>query len=170
MTAIDLAIPRRRMRWWERLMEPIAASRPGSWLYVHVFCRIDPLLLRMSRGRISISLGWPILLLTHTGARSGARRRTALLYASDGDRIVLVASKAGAARNPAWYHNLKANPRCTVLAARGRSGDYEARVLEGEERARLWALANDLYAGYTAYQGRTERRIPVLALEPVPED
>ena len=166
MTTLDTAILRRRMRWWERLMEPIAASRPGGWLYIHVFCHIDPLLLRMSGGRISVSLGWPILLLTHTGARSGVARRTALLYASDGERIVLVASKAGATRNPAWYHNLTANPRCTVLA-HGRSGEYAARVVEGTERARLWALANDLYAGYTAYQGRTDRRIPVLALEPV---
>jgi deazaflavin-dependent oxidoreductase (nitroreductase family) len=167
MTTLETAVPRRRMRWWERLMEPIAASRPGAWLYIHVFCRIDPLLLRMSGGRISISLGWPILLLTHTGARTSAIRRTALLYATDGERIVLVASKGGAARNPAWYHNLTANPRCTVLAGRSRSGEYEARVVEGAERARLWALATDLYAGYRAYQGRTDRRIPVLALEPV---
>jgi deazaflavin-dependent oxidoreductase (nitroreductase family) len=165
MTTLDTAVPRRPLRWWERLMEPIAASRPGGWLYIHVFCRIDPLLLRMSGGRISLSVGWPILQLTHTGARTGERRRTALLYAADGDRIVLVASKAGATRNPAWYHNLEANPRCTVLA-RKRSGEYEAREVEGEERARMWALANDLYAGYTAYQGRTERRIPVVVLEP----
>ena len=145
-------------------MEPIAASRPGGWLYIHVFCRIDPLLLRLSRGRISISVGWPILLLTLTGARSGTRRRTALLHAADGENIVLVASKAGAARNPAWFHNLRANPQCSVLAGK-RSGDYAARVLEGAERHRAWALANDLYAGYAAYQGRTERRIPVVVLE-----
>jgi deazaflavin-dependent oxidoreductase (nitroreductase family) len=165
MTTLDTAVPRRRMRWWERLMEPIAASRPGAWLYIHLFCHIDPLLLRLSRGRVSISLGWPILLLTHTGARSGKRRRTALLYTRDGERIVLVASKAGAARNPAWFHNLAANPQCSVLAGK-RSGDYDARVLEGAERDRAWALATDLYAGYAAYQGRTERRIPVLVLEP----
>jgi deazaflavin-dependent oxidoreductase (nitroreductase family) len=165
MTTLDTAVPRRRMRWWERLMEPIAASRPGGWLYIHVFCRIDPLLLRLSRGRISISVGWPILLLTHTGARSGTRRRTALLYTADGENIVLVASKAGAARNPAWFHNLRANPQCGVLA-RGRNGDYQARILEGAERHRAWALATDLYMGYAAYQGRTARRIPVLVLEP----
>jgi deazaflavin-dependent oxidoreductase (nitroreductase family) len=165
MTTLETAVPRRRMRWWERLMEPIAASRPGAWLYVHVFCLIDPLLLRMSGGRVSVSLGWPILQLTHTGARSGERRRTALLYATDGERIVLVASKGGADHHPAWYHNLKADPLCSVLA-RGRSGDYEARVAEGTERERLWALATDLYTGYSAYQSRTDRRIPVLVLEP----
>ena len=146
-------------------MEPIAASRPGGWLYIHVFCRIDPLLLRLSRGRLSLSVGWPILLLTHTGARSGRQRRTALLYTADGENIVLVASKAGAAHNPAWFHNLKANPRCSVLAGK-RTGDYAARVLEGAERHRAWALAKDLYAGYGAYQSRTDRRIPVLVLEP----
>jgi deazaflavin-dependent oxidoreductase (nitroreductase family) len=119
----------------------------------------------LSRGRISISVGWPILLLTHTGARSGKQRRTALLYAADGENIVLVASKAGAKRNPAWFHNLKANPQCGVLAGR-RSGDYAARVLEGVERRRAWELATGLYMGYAAYQGRTDRRIPVLILEP----
>jgi deazaflavin-dependent oxidoreductase (nitroreductase family) len=165
MTTLDTAIPRRRMRWWERLMEPIAASRPGGWLYIHVFCRIDPLLLRISGGRISISVGWPILQLTHTGARSGKRRRTALLCTGDGENIVLVASKAGAARNPAWYHNLTANPECDVLAGR-RSGTYAARELHGAERDRAWALATDLYAGYAAYQSRTDRTIPLLVLEP----
>jgi deazaflavin-dependent oxidoreductase (nitroreductase family) len=96
---------------------------------------------------------------------SGTRRRTALLYTADGENVVLVASKAGAARNPAWFHNLKANPHCSVLA-RGRNGDYHARVLEGAERDRAWALANDLYAGYAVYQTRTDRKIPVLMLEP----
>jgi deazaflavin-dependent oxidoreductase (nitroreductase family) len=165
MTTLDIAVPRRKMRWWERLMEPIAASRPGSWLYIHVICHIDPLLLRLSRGRVSVSVGWPVLLLTHTGARSRKRRRTPLLYTRDGENIVLVASKAGAKRNPAWFHNLKANPHCGVLAGK-RSGDYDARVLDGAERDRAWALATDLYAGYTAYQARTQRRIPVLVLEP----
>ena len=146
-------------------MEPIAASRPGGWLYINVFCRIDPLLLRATGGRLSVSLGWPILLLEHTGARSGNRRRTALLYTADGENVVLVASKAGAVHNPAWYHNLKANPQCSVLAGK-RSGDYEARVLDGAERHRAWSLATDLYMGYAAYQGRTDRRIPVLVLEP----
>ena len=152
------------MAWWERATEPLGASRPGGWLYINVFSRIDPWLLRTSRGRVSLGLGWPVLLLTHTGARSGERRETALLYTSDGDRIVLIASKAGAPRNPAWYHNLKANPRCSVLA-RGRSGEYVAREATGEERAQLWAKATSLYAGYDAYQGRTGRRIPVVVLE-----
>lgn len=146
-------------------MEPLAATRAGAWLYVNAFCRVDPWLLKRSGGRVSISLGWPILLLGHTGARSGAGRETALLYATDGERIVLVASKGGAASNPAWYHNLEAHPSCHVLA-RGRSGDYVAREVEGAERTRLWALATDLYAGYTAYQGRMARLIPVLVLEP----
>jgi deazaflavin-dependent oxidoreductase (nitroreductase family) len=165
MTTLDTAVPRRRMRWWERLMEPIAASRPGGWLYIHVFCRIDPLLLRMSGGRISVSVGWPILLLTHTGARSGKRRRTALLFTGRRREHRPRGIEGRRARNPAWYHNLKADPQCSVLAGR-RSGDYEPACLEGAERARAWALANDLYAGYTAYQTRTDRRIPVLVLEP----
>jgi deazaflavin-dependent oxidoreductase (nitroreductase family) len=78
--------------------------------------------------------------------KSGQRRSTPLLYATDGDRIVLVASKAGAAKHPAWDHNLKANPKVDVLAS-GRSGAYVAAEAQGEERTRLWEEVNDLYAG-----------------------
>jgi deazaflavin-dependent oxidoreductase (nitroreductase family) len=151
----------------EKAMEAFAASKPGGWLYVNVFSRIDPLLLRLSRGRLSISLGRPVLLLTTLGAKSGKRRSLPLLYARDGDNVVLVASKAGSTRHPAWYHNLRANPEAELLLP-GRSGTYIAREAEGEERERLWAKANDLYGGYDVYQGRAgERRIPVMVLEPV---
>jgi deazaflavin-dependent oxidoreductase (nitroreductase family) len=162
------AVPRRRLNRWERAMEDFAKSRPGGWLFVNVFNRIDPFLLKASGGRLSLAVGRPVLLLTHTGARSGERRETPLLFTADGDRIVLVASKAGAARHPAWYHNLRANPRAEVLAPGGRSGTYLAREAEGEERDRLWAAVNDLYAGYDVYQGRAgARRIPVVVLERV---
>jgi deazaflavin-dependent oxidoreductase (nitroreductase family) len=85
---------------------------------------------------------------------------------ADGERVVLVASRAGASRNPAWYHNLRANPRCRIWAT-GRSGEYAAHEAEGEERARLWKIALDRYAGYAVYQERAgDRRIPVMVLEP----
>ena len=155
----------RQLSAFERLTENFAKSRFGGWLYVTVFPHIDPALLKAPGGRFSLSVGRPILLLTHTGARSGQKRETPLLYTADGERIVLVASKAGNPKNPAWYHNLKAHPRVEVLARR-RSGSYVAREAEGEERERLWALANELYGGYDTYQGRTGgRRIPVMVLE-----
>jgi len=159
------AQPRRRqLSWAELQLERFAKSRPGGWLYVNVFNHIDTALLRLSNGRFSLSVGSPVLLLTTTGAKSDQRRSTPLLYATDGDRIVLVASKAGAAKHPAWYHNLKANPKVDVLAS-GRSGAYVATEAQGEERTRLWEEVNDLYAGYETYQQRAgARTIPVIVL------
>lgn len=151
---------------WERAMTAFAASRPGGWMFVNVFNRIDPMLLRLSGGRLSVAVGQPVLLLTTTGARSGQRRQSPLLYSTDGKRIVLVASKAGSPRHPAWYHNVMAHPDVDVLAP-GRSGRYRAREAQGEERERLWRQVNELYSGYDAYQERAgERRIPVVVLEP----
>jgi F420H(2)-dependent quinone reductase len=94
---------------------------------------------------------------------------TPLLYLADGDRIVLVASKAGAPRHPAWYHNVKANPGVEFLLRGGPKRSYAAREAEGAEREELWAKVNDLYVGYDDYQGRTGGRvIPVIVLEPHP--
>jgi deazaflavin-dependent oxidoreductase (nitroreductase family) len=81
-------------------------------------------------------------------------------------RIVLIASKAGAERHPAWYHNLIAHPEVGFTGHDGRHGRFRAREAQGPERDALWALANDLYAGYEDYQQRTGgRRIPVIVLE-----
>jgi deazaflavin-dependent oxidoreductase (nitroreductase family) len=151
---------------WERLLMRAAASRAGGWTYLNLWPRIDPWLLKRTGGRLSVSLGQPVLLLVHTGAKSGMRRETPLLFLGDGERIVLTASKAGAAHHPAWYHNLRAHPECEVVAPGGRSGRYVAREASGVERDELWAKVNDLYAGYDVYQERTGgRRIPVVVLE-----
>lgn len=107
----------------------------------------------------------PVALLTTTGARSGKERTTPLLFFHDGANVVLVASYGGNAHHPAWYHNLRANPRCELFYG-GHKGTYTAREAE-EERERLWLEANSLYRGYGIYQERTGgRRIPVLILEP----
>src|SRR2546423_5795306 len=94
----------------ERMLERFAASRPGGWFFVNLGNRIDPTLMRLSRGWVSTGMGQQVLLLTHAGARSGKQRDTPLLYMTDGEDLVLIASKAGNAKHPAWYHNLKANP------------------------------------------------------------
>jgi deazaflavin-dependent oxidoreductase (nitroreductase family) len=156
----------RRMNPLERMLERVAASRPGGWFFVNLGNRIDPTLIRISRGRLSTGLGQQVLLLTHTGARSGKRRETPLLYMTDGEDLILIASKAGNAKHPAWYHNLMANPKVEVLAPR-RSGGYTAHEAEGAERERLWAKAVDYYSGYDIYQDRAgARRIPVIVLSP----
>jgi deazaflavin-dependent oxidoreductase (nitroreductase family) len=159
---------RRPMTRWEHVKEDFAKTRVGGWWFVSVASKIDPPLLKATRGRLSTAIGSPVLLLRTRGARSGQLRETPLAYATDGDRILLVASKAGSPKHPGWYHNLRAHPEVEVIAA-GRSGRYRAREAEGEERARLWAVVNDFYAGYETYQGRAgARRIPVMVLERAP--
>lgn len=107
----------------------------------------------------------PMLLLDHVGAKSGRKRTTPLVYVSDGETLVLVASKGGNPKNPAWFHNLRANPETTVQVGAERR-QVRAHVADGEERARLWPKAVDTYSGYHGYQERTEREIPLVVLEP----
>jgi deazaflavin-dependent oxidoreductase (nitroreductase family) len=155
------------MNWLMRLVVRLASSRPGTWLYLHVFPHIDRPLLRLSRGRVSVSLGQPVVLLTTRGAKTGHLRSTPLLYVADGDSVVLIASNGGRSRHPAWYHNLRAHPEATLLVG-GRSGQYQAREVTGKERERLWKKALELYPGYATYQERAGKRvIPVMLLMPV---
>jgi len=107
----------------------------------------------------------PVLLLDHVGARSGVSRTSPLVYALDGESLVIVASKGGYPKNPAWFHNLIANPDTTVQVG-SRRRDVHARVARPEERERLWSLVVKVYGGYEAYQRRTEREIPLVMLEP----
>ena len=107
----------------------------------------------------------PMLLLDHVGAKSATKRTSPLVYGRDGENLVLVASKGGYPKNPAWFHNLRANPDTTVQVG-SRSLNVHARVAEGEERTRLWSLMVGVYAGYEGYRKRTEREIPLVVLEP----
>lgn len=106
-----------------------------------------------------------MLLLDHVGARSGVRRTVPLLYVEDGDDLVIVASKGGFPKHPAWFHNLRANPETTVQVGRERR-PVRARVARPEERERLWAKAVTAYRGYEDYAARTDREIPLVVLEP----
>ena len=109
--------------------------------------------------------GSPILLLHHVGAKSGKKRVSPLIYVPDGERVAVVASKGGVDRHPAWFHNLKANPDTVVELPREGRREVRARVTEGDERARLWDMAVEVYKPYAEYQTYTERRIPVVVLE-----
>ena len=129
--------------------------------------QLDRVLLPLSRGRLSSTFGQPVGLLETVGAKSGEPRRTPLPFLRDGERVVLIASKGGNPKHPAWYWNLRKNPRVRFLGPSGTSGEYVARVAEAEERSRLWAEAVDLYDGYSTYAQRTGGRvIPVVVLEP----
>jgi deazaflavin-dependent oxidoreductase (nitroreductase family) len=107
----------------------------------------------------------PTLLLDHVGAKSGTKRTSPLSYLADGDSYVIVASKGGYPKNPAWFYNLKANPDTTVQVRR-RKVPVRARVATDEEHDRLWPLAVAGYKGYAGYQERTDRKIPMVILEP----
>jgi len=108
--------------------------------------------------------GAPVLLLTTTGAKSGERRTTPVMYLPDGERMVIFASKAGAPTNPAWYHNLLANPTTTVEVGQD-TVEATAVVTTGEERDRLFARQAGLYPQFAEYAQKTTRQIPVIALE-----
>src|SRR3954454_12798099 len=105
-----------------------------------------------------------MLLLDHVGAKSGRRRTSPLGYFTDGDDVVIIASKGGHPRNPAWFHNLMANPDTTIQVGSERR-DVHARVAMPEERTRLWPRAVETYGGYGGYQEKTDRVIPLVILE-----
>ena len=107
----------------------------------------------------------PTLLLDHVGARSGKRRTSPLVYARDGENVILVASKGGYPKNPAWFHNLVANPDTTIQIGSRRQAVH-ARVATAGECERMWPLVVSVYGGYEDYQRRTEREIPLVVLEP----
>jgi deazaflavin-dependent oxidoreductase (nitroreductase family) len=107
----------------------------------------------------------PNLLVDHVGAKSGKRRTSPLVYTVDGDNLVLVASKGGYPKNPAWFHNLMANPDTTVQVGPKRRAVH-AREAQPQERTRLWPLVVRTYGGYEDYARRTEREIPLVILEP----
>jgi deazaflavin-dependent oxidoreductase (nitroreductase family) len=110
--------------------------------------------------------GMSLLLLHHTGARSGTQRIAPLAYLRDGGRYVIFASKAGAPTNPAWHRNLKAHPRVTIEVG-SETIPVTAREAEGEERERLFREQAERSPQLGEYQRRTERAIPVIVLEPV---
>ena len=112
--------------------------------------------------------GDQLMLLTTVGARSGEERISPLMYHRDGERYVVVASKGGAPDNPAWYHNLKANPvaRVEVGAESGtETFEVRAREAEGKERERMFAERVAMAPGFGEYQRKTTRQIPVMILE-----
>ena len=108
--------------------------------------------------------GSTVLLLTTTGRQSGEPRTTPLIYAEDGDRYVIIASKGGAADDPGWYRNLTKTPE-VELQVGAEVFQARARTASGEERERLWRKANDVWPHYAEYALKTDREIPVVVLE-----
>ena len=133
-------------------------SRALAW-------RLDPILMRLSGGRLRFGLLLPMALLETRGARTGALRRNAVIYFHDGNRVVIVASKLGLPQHPAWFHNLRSNP---LVSLGGRS--FRAEVITDDaERGRLWDLADRVFPAYATYRVRAAaagRVIPIVCLHP----
>lgn len=109
--------------------------------------------------------GVPTLLLTTTGRRTGEPTTTPLIFGRNGDDYVIVASQGGAPKHPGWYRNLAKEPQ-VELQVQGDRIPGRARTAEGEERERLWRQMVEIWPHYDTYQTRTERRIPVVVIEP----
>ncbi|MEE8164973.1 MAG: nitroreductase/quinone reductase family protein [Myxococcota bacterium] len=153
--------------WWKRIVQRVFMTRPFAWIGLHVFGRIDPILMRLTKGHVYASRGMGLLsiLLTTTGAKSGLPRKATLLAFEDGEDLFVIASRGGNPRHHSWYHNLKANRSATVVW-NGRKETRIAHEADSPERERLWQKAMDTFPTFDRYQERTGgRRVPVIVLQ-----
>jgi deazaflavin-dependent oxidoreductase (nitroreductase family) len=109
--------------------------------------------------------GAPLVLLTHTGAKTGTERTTPLVHTMDGDKVVIIASKGGSPAHPHWYLNLLAHPEVTVELPGDTFRAHATALTEGPERDRLYRAQAELMPNFTAYEEKTDRKIPVVVLE-----
>jgi deazaflavin-dependent oxidoreductase (nitroreductase family) len=155
--------PTRPPTRFARAYASVATTSVAKFTSRHVNWKIDPLLLRLTRGRLATTLVFPTALLETRGVRTGARRRNAIIYFHDGERITIAGSNAGAPHHPAWYYNLLAHPDVTFG---GRP--LRAAVVDDEtERVRLWALADRVFPAFATYRqdaARARRTIPLIQL------
>jgi F420H(2)-dependent quinone reductase len=110
--------------------------------------------------------GMPIILLTTVGAKTGKLRKTPLMRVEHDGQYAIVASLGGAPKNPVWYYNVAKNPR-VELQDGNVTRDYDAREVDGDEKATWWARAVEAYPEYAEYQTKTDRQIPLFVLTPV---
>jgi deazaflavin-dependent oxidoreductase (nitroreductase family) len=157
--------PNRPPSAFSRAFATLSTTRLGRFISAKVVWKLDPYLLRATRGRLGMGLTLPTALLVTRGAKTGAVRRNGVIYFHDGDRVTIIASRQGDARHPAWYHNLRAH-------ADVRFGGIPMRatvITDQAERRRLWTLADRVFAPYTAYRrdaARANRTIPIIQLRP----
>ena len=144
-----------------------ALTRPLLFFSRHVSWKLDPVLLRLTRGRVASTMFVRTAVLETRGARTGERRRNAVIYWNDGDRFTIAASQAGSPRNPAWYHNLLANPDVTFGGA-----PMTAVLVDDNDRERLWALGDRVFPAFATYRQRAAsagRTVPLIQLLPKPD-
>lgn len=133
-----------------------------------VMSRVNTWIFRLTGGAVGSRFpgsGAPVGLLVYTGRKTGQSRTTPLVYGLDGDRVILIASQGGMPKHPIWYHSLVANSEVTFQIGR-EVKNYTVRELSGEARLAAWKFPVAVHPDFDVYQQRTDRVIPVLALEP----
>lgn len=154
----------------QALIRWLASTRPGSAVLSRSLPGIDPLVLRLTRGRATLTstlAGVPVMMVTTRGARSGKLHRVPLLPVrdpADARRFALIASNWGQRRIPAWYFNLKARPQAECEMD-GSTAAYTVHEAQGDEYELFWRAAVEIYHGYARYRERAGRRIPILVME-----
>ncbi len=162
-TQLKYVDPNRPRSLFSRAYAAFSSTRLGRLISANVVWKVDPYLLRATRGRVGMGLVLPTALLETRGAKSGAARRNAVIYFHDQQRVTIIASKAGADKHPAWFHNLRAHPHVTFGGIPMRA----TVVSDEDERARIWTLADRVFAPYATYRreaARANRTIPIVQL------
>lgn len=162
----DPDAPRSRLY---RASERFAQTRPGRWAAINVAPRLDLMLMRTTGGRVGAFPGARVAVLTAPGRRSGVPRTTPLLYFTEGEDVILIASSYGRETHPAWYRNAVA-AEVVDFRVGPHGGEYRVtEVVEAGERRRLYDRALGVFSGYAGYEdraGAAGRTIPVLRLTP----
>jgi deazaflavin-dependent oxidoreductase (nitroreductase family) len=162
-TQLKYIDPHRTPGLFSRVYAALANTRLGRFMSVHIVWKVDPFLMRATGGRLGMGLVMPTALLETRGARSGKLRRNVVIYFHDGERVTIVASKLGYEKHPAWFHNLQAHPGVTFAGIPMRA----TVIGDEDERKRLWALADRVFAPYAAYRreaAKVNRTIPIVQL------
>jgi deazaflavin-dependent oxidoreductase (nitroreductase family) len=155
--------PNRPRSLLSRAYAAFSSTRPGRFISAKIVWKLDPYLLRATRGHLGMGLVLPTALLETRGAKSGAVRRNAVIYFHDDDRVTIIASKAGDEKHPAWFHNLLAYPDVRF----GNISMRAAVVSDEAECDRIWKLADRVFAPYATYRreaAKSDRTIPIVQL------
>lgn len=145
---------------FQRSMQKVASSKPGSAFFSRVLPKLDSAVLKASKGKatmVSFFAGVPVLWLTTTGAKSGEERTAPLLGIPYGDDVALIGSNWGGQKTPGWVLNLEAHPQA-VVGYRDRSVAARARRADRQETDEIFGRAASLYPGYASYRDRASHR------------
>lgn len=135
-------------------------------IFIRMFLALHVFIYRLTGGKVMGAFGPnPILLLDTMGRKSGKLRTTPLMYTRNGDNYIIAASNGGADSHPAWYHNLKGNPK-TTIQVKGDKINVTAQEAPSKERNRLWPLFTAKAPQFKAYEQKTKRQIPMFILRP----